>query len=177
MLPHFRNDRDTQFVIQTGKNDYAEVLNGVRDCGVRVVVKSFLNQIEEIYGVTRLVVARAGAMTVSEISACGLPSILVPYPHAADDHQTANARALSDKGAAVLVRDQDLSGERLAAEIRKLLGDPARLREMGKYAFSLSRPDAARRIAEAVERVGGGAPETVLNLPEEYDVEEEEVKP
>lgn len=175
MLPHFRNDRDAQFVIQTGKNDYNEVLNGVRDCGVRVVVKSFLHQIEEIYGVTRLVVARAGAMTVSEISACGLPSILVPYPHAADDHQTANARALSDKGAAILIRDQDLSGERLAAEIRKLFADPAKLREMGKYAFSLSRPDAARRIAESVERLGGGAPETVLNLPEEYDVEDVEV--
>lgn len=174
MLPHFRNDRDVQFVIQTGKQDYTLVLNSVRDSAVRVVVKSFLHQIEEIYGVTHLVLARAGAMTVSEISACGLPSILVPYPHAADDHQTANARALSDKGAAVLLKDQDLSGERMAQEIRKLLSEPGRLREMGRFAYSLSRPDAARRIAESVERLGGGAPEAVLNLPEEYDEMEEE---
>jgi UDP-N-acetylglucosamine--N-acetylmuramyl-(pentapeptide) pyrophosphoryl-undecaprenol N-acetylglucosamine transferase len=178
MLPHFRNDRDVQFVIQTGKQDYGLVLNGVRDSAVRVVVKSFLHQIEEIYGITHLVVARAGAMTVSEIEACGLPSILVPYPYAADDHQTANARALSDKGAAVLIRDQDMSGERMAQEIRKLLGDPGRLREMGRFSYSLSRPDAARRIAESVERLGGGAPETVLNLPEEFDeTEEAEAKP
>ena len=177
MLPHFRNDRDVQFVIQTGKQDYTLVLNSVRDSAVRVVVKSFLHQIEEIYGVTNLVLARAGAMTVSEISACGLPSILVPYPHAADDHQTANARALSDKGAAVLLKDQDLSGERMAQEIRKLLAEPGRLREMGRFAYSLSRPDAARRIAESVERLGGGAPEAVLNLPEEYDeIEEAEAK-
>jgi UDP-N-acetylglucosamine--N-acetylmuramyl-(pentapeptide) pyrophosphoryl-undecaprenol N-acetylglucosamine transferase len=177
MLPHFRNDRDVQFVIQTGKQDYNLVLNSVRDSAVRVVVKSFLHQIEEIYGVTSLVLARAGAMTVSEISACGLPSILVPYPYAADDHQTANARALSDKGAAVLLRDQDLTGERMAQEIRKLLADTGRLREMGRFAYSLSRPDAARRIAESVERLGGGAPEAVLNLPEEYDeIEEAEAK-
>lgn len=173
MLPHFRNDRDVQFVIQTGKQDYALVLNSVRDSAVRVVVKSFLHQIEEIYGITNLVVARAGAMTVSEISACGLPSILVPYPYAADDHQTANARALSDKGAAVLLRDQDVSGERMAQEIRKLLADSGRLREMGRFAYALSRPDAARRIAESVERLGGGAPETVLNMPEEYDENDE----
>jgi UDP-N-acetylglucosamine--N-acetylmuramyl-(pentapeptide) pyrophosphoryl-undecaprenol N-acetylglucosamine transferase len=177
MLPHFRNDRDVQFVIQTGKQDYTLVLNSVRDSAVRVVVKSFLHQIEEIYGVTSLVLARAGAMTVSEISACGLPSILVPYPYAADDHQTANARALSDKGAAVLLRDADLSGERMAQEIRKLLAEPGRLREMGRFAYSLSRPDAARRIAESVERLGGGAPEAVLNLPEEDDeIEEAEAK-
>ena len=91
-----------------------------------------------------------------------------------NDHQTANARALSDKGAAVLVSDSELTGDRLAEEIRSLLANPARLRELGKYAFALSRPNASRRIAEAVERLGGGAPQGVLNLPEEYDIEEEE---
>lgn len=176
MLPHFRNDRTVQFVIQTGKDDYRMVLDSVRDSQVRVVVKSYLHQIDELYGVSHLVVARAGAMTISEVSAFGLPSILVPYPHAMDDHQTANARALSDKGAAVLVPDQDLTGDRLAQEIRALMGDPGKLREMAKYAFALSRPDASHRIAEAVERLGGGAPEGVLNLPEEYDrVDEEEM--
>jgi UDP-N-acetylglucosamine--N-acetylmuramyl-(pentapeptide) pyrophosphoryl-undecaprenol N-acetylglucosamine transferase len=176
MLPHFRNDGSVQFVIQTGKTDYKEVLDGVRDSGVRVVVKSYLHEIEELYGVTNLVVGRAGAMTISELSACGLPSILVPYPHAADDHQTANARALSDKGAAILVPDRELTGERLAGEIKKLLADQARLREMGRLAYALSRPDAARRIAESVERLGGGAPQAVLNLPEQYDLEDEDVE-
>jgi UDP-N-acetylglucosamine--N-acetylmuramyl-(pentapeptide) pyrophosphoryl-undecaprenol N-acetylglucosamine transferase len=176
MLPSFRNDRSVQFVIQTGKNDYKDVLDSVRDSGVRVVVKSFLHEIEELYGITQLVVARAGAMTISEIAACGLPSILVPYPHAADDHQTVNARALSDKGAAVLIPDRELSGERLAGEIKKLLADSARLREMGRLSFALSRPDAAKRVAESVERLGGGAPQAVLQVPEQYDIEEEEVE-
>jgi UDP-N-acetylglucosamine--N-acetylmuramyl-(pentapeptide) pyrophosphoryl-undecaprenol N-acetylglucosamine transferase len=175
MLPHFRNDRTVQFVIQTGKDDYRMVLDSVRDSQVRVVVKSYIHQIDELYGVSHLVVGRAGAMTISEISAFGLPSILVPYPHAMDDHQTANACALSEKGAASLVLDQELTGDRLAQEIRTLMADPSKLREMGKYAFALSRPDAAHRIAEAVERLGGGAPEGVLNLPEEYDEEDEEM--
>lgn len=172
MLSHFRNDRTVQFIIQTGKPDYRMVLNSVRDSGVRVVVKSYIDQIEELYGISHLVVARAGAMTISEIAACGLPSILVPYPHAMNDHQTANARALSDKGAASLIADGELTGERLAEEIRKLLADPATLREMGRNAYALSRPNASARIAEAVEKLGGGAPENLLNLPEEYDVEE-----
>lgn len=174
MLPLFRNDRTVQFVIQTGKNDYRTVLDSVRDAGVRVVVKSYVDQIDELYGVSDLVVARAGAMTLSELSACGLPSILVPYPHAMNDHQTSNAAALADKGAAVLLPDRELSGKRLSAEIRQLLADPSRLKEMGMYAFALSRPDAARRIAESLERLGGGAPEAVLNLPERYDPEESE---
>jgi len=174
MLPFFRNDRRVQFLIQTGKPDYQMVLDGVRDSGARVVVKSYMHEIEEIYGVAHLVVARAGAMTISELAACGIPSILVPYPHAMDDHQTLNARALSDKGAAVLIPDAKLTGEVMANEIKGLLEDSRRLREMGRFAFSLSRPDAAKRIAESVERIGGGAPQGVLHLPEEYDFEDEE---
>jgi UDP-N-acetylglucosamine--N-acetylmuramyl-(pentapeptide) pyrophosphoryl-undecaprenol N-acetylglucosamine transferase len=173
MLPHFRHDRTVQFIIQTGKQDYPEVLNSVRDSGVRVVVKSFLHQIDEIYEVSHLVVARAGAMTLSEVAVCGLPSILIPYPHAMHDHQAANARALADKGASVIVPDHELDGERLAQAIRELLSDPVALRDMGRYAYGLSRPDASRHIAEAVERLGGGAPEAVLSLPEEYDLDDE----
>lgn len=174
MLPAFRNDTRVQFLIQTGKPDYQMVFDSVKDSGVRVVVKSYLHEIEEIYGIAHLVVARAGAMTLSELAACGIPSILVPYPHAMNDHQTLNARALSDKGAAVLVPDAELTGEVLAREIKGLLDDSRRLREMGRHAYALSRPDAARRIAESVERIGGGAPEGVLHLPEQYDLEDEE---
>ena len=170
-LPHFKDDPHLQFVIQTGKGGYRPTLNAVRNSGVRVVVKSFLNNIEEIYGIADLVVARAGAMTVSELAACGVPSILVPYPHAADDHQTANAQALADKDAAIMVPDHELNGERLAKEIRRVLDDEMLLRRMGTHAYRLSRPDAARHIAESVEVLAGAAPEAVLNLPEDYDGE------
>jgi UDP-N-acetylglucosamine--N-acetylmuramyl-(pentapeptide) pyrophosphoryl-undecaprenol N-acetylglucosamine transferase len=174
MLPRFRSDRAVQFVVQTGKDDYRAVLDAVRDADVKVVVKSFLHNMEEMYGVAHLVVARAGAMTVTELCACGIPSILVPYPHATADHQTANANALVEKGAAVLLPDRELSGEKLAETIRSLLADPVRLREMKQNAFALSRPDSALHIAEAVERLGGGAPEAILSTPEQYDLESEE---
>lgn len=172
MMPQFRNDHGVQFLIQTGKEDYRTVLDSVKDSGVKVVVKDFLTHIEEIYGIADLVVARAGAMTVSELSACGLPSVLVPYPHAMNDHQKANASVLAEKGAAVMITEDELSGKSLALSIKQLLGDPAKLRDMAKASFGLSRPNAAQRIAESVERVGGGAPESALNLPSEYDREE-----
>lgn len=171
-LNHFRGDRGVQFVIQTGQEDYKDVLEAVRVSGARVVVRPFFNHIEDIYGVAHLVVARAGAMTLSEIAVCGLPSILVPYPHAMDDHQTVNARGLAEKGAAVLLPDRELTGERLAAEINGLLADRKRMRSMAQNVFILSRPDAARRVAEAIERLGGGAPQSMLHLPEDYDSEE-----
>ena len=173
MLDQFRGDRTVQFVVQTGKEDLRAVLDAVRTTGAKAVVRAFFNDMEEIYGIAHLVVARAGAMTISEISACGIPSILVPYPHAMDDHQTMNANALSSKGAAVLLPDRGLTGERLTEEIRKLLADPKALRDMARNAFALSRPDAARRIAEAVEKLGGGAPQSQLHLPEDYDKEGE----
>ncbi len=172
MLPHFRGDRAVQFVIQTGKEDHPAVVEAVRQSGARVVARPFFNHMEDLYAIAHLVVGRAGAMTVSEISACGLPSILIPYPHAMNDHQAHNAHALEEKEAAVVLDDKDLSGERLAAEIRKLFADPARMRTMARNAFRLSRPDAARRIAEAVEKLGGGAPQSMLHVPEEYDAAE-----
>jgi UDP-N-acetylglucosamine--N-acetylmuramyl-(pentapeptide) pyrophosphoryl-undecaprenol N-acetylglucosamine transferase len=93
-----------------------------------------------------LVVARSGG-SVFEIAAYGLPAILIPYPQASADHQTANARWMVDAGAAVLIPDAELSGERLARELAALLGDRARLRAMAAASRSLARPRAARDVA------------------------------
>jgi UDP-N-acetylglucosamine:LPS N-acetylglucosamine transferase len=97
-------------------------------------------------------VCRAGATTVAELAVVGLPAVLVPLPHAPGDHQTANARALSAAGAAVLVPDPELTAERLAAELEPLLADGGRLEAMGAAARELGRPDAASAVAELVER-------------------------
>ncbi|MFN0090579.1 MAG: undecaprenyldiphospho-muramoylpentapeptide beta-N-acetylglucosaminyltransferase [Acidimicrobiales bacterium] len=99
-----------------------------------------------------VIVARAGATTVAELTAVGAPALLVPLPGAPSDHQTANARALVEAGAAVLVPDAELSAERLAAELDALLGDPDRLARMGKAAAAAGRRDAAERVADLVER-------------------------
>ena len=98
-----------------------------------------------------LAVSRAGGNTVAELAAVGMPSVLVPLPGAPGDHQTANARALSEPGAAVLVADADLSAARLVAEVDGLLGDPAALEAMSARATAVARRDAAEAVAALVE--------------------------
>lgn len=103
-----------------------------------------------------LVLARAGATTVAELAVLGLPSVLVPLPIATADHQTANARALVDRGAARLVPDGELTVDRLEVELGPLLADPGRLEAMGRAALGLGRPDAADRVAGLVEAQARG---------------------
>lgn len=101
-----------------------------------------------------LVVARAGG-SIFEVAAHGRPAILVPYPHAAADHQASNARWMADAGAAVVVRDEELTPQRLRAEIDALLADPHRLLAMGAASAALARPHAARDIAREVLEAAG----------------------
>jgi UDP-N-acetylglucosamine--N-acetylmuramyl-(pentapeptide) pyrophosphoryl-undecaprenol N-acetylglucosamine transferase len=90
-------------------------------------------------------------VTVAELAAAGVPSVLVPWPGAADDHQTDNARVMADAGAAVLLADAQADGARLDAVTRELLLDPTRLRAMSDAARALAHPDAADRLADLVE--------------------------
>jgi len=92
------------------------------------------------------VICRAGAVTVAELSAGGVPSILVPFPHAVDDHQTANGKFLADHGAAFLIQQRDLTPQTLAQTIQRL--DRSRLLDMARKARALGKPDAARVVAE-----------------------------
>jgi UDP-N-acetylglucosamine--N-acetylmuramyl-(pentapeptide) pyrophosphoryl-undecaprenol N-acetylglucosamine transferase len=101
-------------------------------------------------------VCRSGAMTLAEIAVCGTPAILVPYPYAAHDHQTVNASNLVDRGAAAMIFDRDLSGERLAKEIAHLLADRQTLSRMSAHARTFARPDAAERLARSLQRWGQG---------------------
>jgi len=112
-------------------------------------------RMETLYPRTTLAVCRAGAVTVAELAAAGVPSVLVPLPGAPGDHQTKNARALVDAGAAVLVPDGELDGARLDATVCPLLADPARLDAMAAAARGVARPDAARHLADLVEEVAG----------------------
>jgi len=112
-------------------------------------VDGFIDDMAAAYGAADLAICRAGALTVAELCAVGLGALLVPFPHAADDHQTANARHLAGAGAAVLLPQADLTPLRMAELLGSLLADPARRLAMAEAARRLARPDAARRVAAA----------------------------
>ncbi len=105
----------------------------------------------DFYNAADVCVVRAGAMTVAELLVSGVPAILVPLPGAPRDHQTRNAEALVDMGAAVLVPDHECTGRRLALELDALLADPGRLQAMCAAARENGHPDAAARVAELVD--------------------------
>jgi UDP-N-acetylglucosamine:LPS N-acetylglucosamine transferase len=103
-----------------------------------------------------LVVARAGGTTLAELTVLGRPSLLVPLPIAPDDHQMVGARRLEAEGAAVVIPDRELTGDRLAREVGALFGAPDRLAAMASAAARLGRPDAAERVADVVEASARG---------------------
>ncbi len=141
---------DVQFVLQTGRRGFGWVQRRLRGRRRVVCVRPFIEQMGDAYQLADLVVARAGAMTLAEICACGKASILIPFPHATHNHQEKNARALSDVGAAEMIEDRQLRGDRLAMLIAKSIDTPQKLREMSHNALLLARPDAADRIARAL---------------------------
>ena len=118
-------------------------------------VLPFLRRIHMAYAAADLVVCRSGAMTLAEIAACGTPAILVPYPHAAHDHQVVNAMNLVERGAAAMILDRELTGERLAREVRALAAATARrCRGCRRTRARFARPDAAERIVQAASSAG-----------------------
>lgn len=143
-------DREERIEIlhQTGKADEEATRRGYEEAGIPAQVLSFIDDMSSAYAWSDLVICRAGATTVAELTVCKKASILVPYPYAANDHQTLNAKALSDKGAARMIPQSELSGERLADEIRHLLDHPEERRKMERMAGLLGRPEAAKEIAD-----------------------------
>jgi UDP-N-acetylglucosamine--N-acetylmuramyl-(pentapeptide) pyrophosphoryl-undecaprenol N-acetylglucosamine transferase len=139
--------REIDLTHQTGAADLDTVRAGYAALGLPVRVVPFIDDMGAAYAGADLVVARAGAMTCAELTAIGLPAILVPYPHAADDHQRRNAEVLVAGGAAEMILDRELTGERLAAALRGLLDDASRRDAMAAAARALGRPDAADRVA------------------------------
>jgi UDP-N-acetylglucosamine--N-acetylmuramyl-(pentapeptide) pyrophosphoryl-undecaprenol N-acetylglucosamine transferase len=141
---------------QTGPTDAPGMRAAYAQLGLPARVEPFIDDMGAAYAGADLVVARAGAMTCAELTALGLPSILVPYPFAADDHQRANAEVLVRAGAADMIADRELTPQRLAAAIAGLVGDAARRTKMAANARALGRPEAAVRVATECERLLGG---------------------
>jgi UDP-N-acetylglucosamine--N-acetylmuramyl-(pentapeptide) pyrophosphoryl-undecaprenol N-acetylglucosamine transferase len=155
-------DRDDVVVHHvTGARNYdacATALEAARRPGDRLAYElvAYEDRMDALYARATLVVGRAGAVTVAELAAAAVPSVLVPLPGAPGDHQTRNAEAMVDAGAAVLVPDRECDGARLDAVAGELVADRGRLDAMAKAARTLARPDAAARLADLVEEVARG---------------------
>lgn len=149
-----------QLVHVTGPRGHDETLAWWREAGVDpedtasgVRVVAFLDDMADAYAAADLVLSRAGATTIAELTVLGLPSILVPYPHATAQHQHGNALALAQAGAAVVVEDGDLSPDLVATSIAEVLSDPSRLATMSRAARAWSRPEAAEAVGLIVLEV------------------------
>ena len=148
---------------QTGDTMLDEVRRRYRGLGVNAEVVSFIDDMSRAYASASLVIARAGATTLAELCAIGKPSILIPYPHAAEDHQAKNALAMERAGAALAIRESELTAEGLATQVRELLLGRSRRRDMADSARKLGRPEAAAAIVDDLcaflgVPVDGGAP-------------------
>lgn len=144
-------DRLAALAPARGGQDVAAATGPGEGKGLFYRMVPFCDRMDLLYAAADLMVCRAGASTVAELTVAGVPAVLVPLPGAPGDHQTANARALVDAGAAVLLEDQRCDAARLAATVDELLEDPERLPAMAKAARTLGRPDAAARVAEVVD--------------------------
>jgi len=143
------------FIHLAGVNDRPTVERAYREAGISAEVYDFREDMENLYSRAHWVIARSGAMTVSELAAARRASLLIPYPFAVDDHQATNAAYLVEAGAADMIRQEELTGQRLASLIREASGNRKRLSEMGDRARAAARPDAARVIADWITGENG----------------------
>jgi UDP-N-acetylglucosamine--N-acetylmuramyl-(pentapeptide) pyrophosphoryl-undecaprenol N-acetylglucosamine transferase len=148
-LPKLAGKR-LQVIHLTGKQDEGLMRTRYETAAVPAFVSPFYHQMEEAYRAADIAIARSGAASLTELSHFGLPSILIPYPHAAEDHQTFNAKIFERAGAAALINEREVTGETLASKLLWLLADPARLSEMSSRCASLAPHQAAERVADTV---------------------------
>jgi len=151
-LPHLPGPERLRIVHQTGKRMREDVATAFEASGraESTEVVAFLDDMVARMSEADLVLSRSGATTCAELTAGGRAAVLVPFARAADDHQRTNARALESAGAARMIEEKDLTGERLADEIGALVDEPSRIARMEEAARRLGRPDAAARVADLV---------------------------
>ncbi|MGC8927328.1 MAG: undecaprenyldiphospho-muramoylpentapeptide beta-N-acetylglucosaminyltransferase [Myxococcota bacterium] len=135
---------------QTGKKDFEEIKKRYDEFGIKAYVTEFIDDMSTAYRASDLVICRSGATSIAEITVCKKPSILIPYPYAADDHQRLNAIELVNAGAAVMLEQKDITPNILAETIISLKNDPVRLKNMAEQAGRIAKPEAAREIMDFI---------------------------
>ncbi|UFH48533.1 undecaprenyldiphospho-muramoylpentapeptide beta-N-acetylglucosaminyltransferase [Pseudomonas sp. KNUC1026] len=155
-LAHVPEAHRPEVFHQAGKQHGQVTAERYREAGVEAQVEPFIDDMAQAYAWADLVICRAGALTVSELAAAGLPSMLVPLPHAIDDHQTRNADYLAREGAAFLLPQATTGAADLAARLKEVLMQPEKLSAMASTARRLAKPDATRTVVETCLEVAHG---------------------
>ncbi|NNF18172.1 MAG: UDP-N-acetylglucosamine--N-acetylmuramyl-(pentapeptide) pyrophosphoryl-undecaprenol N-acetylglucosamine transferase, partial [Flavobacteriaceae bacterium] len=145
----FIEDLGIQLVWQCGKG-YYENYKGMETDTIRIY--DFLNRMDLAYAMADTIISRAGAGAVSELALVGKPVILIPSPHVAEDHQTKNARAMVDKNAAIMLKEDELDAS-FETVFRKLMNTPEERRRLGQNIRTMALPDATRRIVDEIEKL------------------------
>jgi len=148
-------EKNYQMIYVTGEAHYNSVIEEINKVGnpSNIVVKPFLHNMPEVLREVDLVVSRAGATTLAELTALGKPSILIPSPYVTNNHQEVNARSLEKNGAAIVILEKNFNNEYLVNEIEKVLLNPIKLEEMKKAALKIGVPDAAKKLVNVLEEI------------------------
>jgi len=157
-LPFLPPTGEIKIVHQTGLTDYSSVKERYKQAGFEAEVIDFIQDMPAYFSGADLILSRAGASTVAEIAAAGKPSILIPLPHATDDHQRMNARALVQKRAALSLEETETTGEELASLLVELAQTRDRLDQMAQASRELAHPESRTKIIELMEEVAGNMP-------------------
>lgn len=144
-----------EIIHQTGIKNFDQAKDSYQKFNVDARVEPFIEDMAQVYSWADLIICRSGAMTVFEIAAVGVASVLIPYPYAVDDHQTSNARYLADAGAALLIQQSEISSDWLCETITQLTQQRDRLLKMAKIARSCAKPNAANDVAQLCMSAGG----------------------
>ncbi len=154
-LSKIKEENRPEVIHQTGVKNIQSAKKSYSDAGVEAKVEAFIDDMPAVYEWADLVICRAGAMTVFELAAAGVASVLVPYPHAVDDHQTQNAAYLEKNGAAIIRQQDELTADWLVETINQFSNDRQKLLAMAVAARKLAIPDSAKTIADACQTAGG----------------------
>jgi len=153
-----------QVVQQCRADDIEQVRERYAELGIPAELLTYIEDMPDRIGEAHLVIARAGASTIAELTAAGRPAILVPLPSATDDHQTANAREMAKAGGARMIPQPEFTPEALSAQIAAIAGEPDALANAASRSLSVGRPNATRDLADLVERIAGGAAPVPVGL-------------
>jgi len=149
-LELMENPNQFNIIHQTGINEEALIKGKYKDLKINAAARAFFHDMPKIQKMADLVITRAGAGIIAEICIEEVPAILIPFPYAADDHQTFNAKALEEKGAAIMIQDKNLTGQILKTNMENLIKDKDRLESMSRALEQLSMPDADEKIASYI---------------------------